>query len=63
MKRTVCICNMYFTQMQTKDLPQRWHNPSIFSGISKGSRKKIVLLVMAGPLRPNPPNPLELNGR
>ena len=29
---------------------------------NKGSRKKIILL-MAGPLRPNPPPPHEINGR
>ena len=35
----------------------------VFFFILKGSRKKKVLLLMAGPLRPNPPPPLELNGR
>ena len=31
--------------------------------VNKGSRKKTVLLLMARPLRPNLPPPLELNGR
>ena len=57
------MCPLTFTFLVSKIANKKNKSVNYDIFLLIGKPKKWVLLLMAGPLRPNPPHPLKLNGR